>query len=138
MKHLQRDLDRLQRDILALAGSVEEAIHKAIRALRDRQPALAREVIEGDNVIDQEENHVEEECLKMLALHQPVAVDLRRIAAAMKINAELERMADLAEDIAERAERLAQLPEIPMPAKLQRMTDLTKIGRASCRGRGAG
>src|SRR5262249_52115941 len=125
MKHLHRDLDRLQRDILALAGSVEEAIHKAIRALRDRQPDLAREVIDGDNIIDQEENQVEEECLKLLALHQPVAVDLRRIAAAMKINTDLERMADLAEDIAERAIHLAQLPVIPVPGKLQRMPDQT-------------
>ena len=61
----------------------------------------------------------------MLALHQPVAVDLRRIAAALKINTDLERMADLAEDIAERALALAQLPPIPIPDKLQRMTDLT-------------
>src|SRR5688500_7082274 len=124
-KHLERDLENLQRDLLAMAAAVEEAIHKAIRALRERETVLAKEVIEGDSQIDQEENHVEEECLKILALHQPVAVDLRRIAAALKINAELERMADLAEDIAERAERLAQLPELPTPAKLQRMTDLT-------------
>src|SRR5437879_1064308 len=125
MKHLQRDLDRLQRDILALAGSVEEAIHKASRALRDRQPALAQQVIDGDSKIDQEENHIEEECLKILALHQPVAVDLRRIAAALKINTDLERMADVAEDIAERALHLAQLPPIPIPEKLQHMTNLT-------------
>lgn len=124
-KHLQRDLDNLQRDLLGLAASVEEAIHKAIRALQHRESSLAEQVIEGDNQIDQEENHVEEECLKILALHQPVAVDLRRIAAALKINAELERMADLAEDIAERAAHLAKLPSIPIPEKLQRMTDLT-------------
>src|SRR4029077_4307158 len=67
----------------------------------------------------------EEECLKTLALHQPVAIDLRRITAAMKINGELERMADLAEDIAERAVHLAGMSPIPIPAKLQRMTDLT-------------
>src|SRR5574341_2081354 len=124
-KHLQRDLDNLQRDLLALASSVEEAIHKAIQALQERQPELARQVIEVENRIDVEENHVEEECLKLLALHQPVAVDLRRIAAALKINTDLERMGDLAEDIAERALHLAQLPPIPVPAKLQRMTDLT-------------
>jgi phosphate transport system protein len=124
-KHLERDLDNLQRDLLTLASSVEEAIHKATRALQQRDPNLARQVIDGDNEIDEEENHVEEECLKILALHQPVAVDLRRIAAAMKINTDLERMADLAEDIAERAVRLAQLPEIPIPEKLQRMVDLT-------------
>lgn len=124
-KHLERDLDNLQRDILVMAGSVEEAIHKAIGALRERDLALASEVIQGDSRIDQDENHVEEECLKMLALHQPVAGDLRRIAAALKINSELERMADLAEDIAERAQFLARPPFVPIPGKLQRMTDLT-------------
>ncbi|MBM4072720.1 MAG: phosphate signaling complex protein PhoU [Planctomycetes bacterium] len=124
-KHLQRDLDRLQRGILTLASSVEAAIHKAIRALKDRKIVVAREVIDGDSLIDSEESQIEEECLKLLALHQPVAVDLRRIAAALKINTELERMADLAEDIAERALHLAELPPIPVPAKLQRMTDLT-------------
>lgn len=124
-KHLQRDLDSLQRDLISLASSVEDAIHKAIRALRDRQPSIARQVMDGDDAIDDEENHVEEECLKLLALHQPVAVDLRRITAALKINSELERMADLAEDIAERALHLSQLPEIFVPAKLERMTDLT-------------
>src|SRR5918911_4413365 len=124
-KHLQRDLDNLQHDLLALAASVEEAVNRAIRALQERDAGLAQQVIDGDEQIDQEENHVEEECLKILALHQPVAVDLRRIAAAMKINTDLERMADLAEDIAERALRLAQLPAVPIPEKLQRMTDLT-------------
>jgi phosphate transport system protein len=124
-KHLQRDLDNLQRDILVMAASVEEAIHKAIRALQGRDTPLAEQVIAGDTEIDQEENHVEEECLKILALHQPVAVDLRRITAALKINTDLERMADLAEDIAERALQLAHPPYIPIPDKLQRMTDLT-------------
>src|SRR5947209_1307167 len=124
-KHLQRDLDNLQRDLLALAASAEEAVHKAIRALQDREVRRAQEVIDGDSEIDREENLVEEECLKVLALHQPVAVDLRRITAALKINAELERMADLAEDIAERAIHLARPPFIPVPDKLQRMTDLT-------------
>jgi phosphate transport system protein len=124
-KHLQRDLDNLQRDLLSLASSVEEAIHKSIRALQHRQPVIALQVIDGDAVIDAEENHVEEECLKLLALHQPVASDLRRIAACLKINTDLERMADLAEDIAERALHLSKLPSLPVPDKLQRMTDLT-------------
>ena len=124
-KHLERDLDNLQRHLVTLAASAEEAIHKATRALQQRDTALAREVIEGDNEIDEEENRVEEEALKLLALHQPVAIDLRRIAAAMKINTDLERMADLAEDIAERALQLARLPAIPVPDQLQRMTDLT-------------
>jgi phosphate transport system protein len=124
-KHLERDLENLQRDILAQAALVEEAIHKAIRALQDRDTQLAQQVITGDSEIDEEENHVEEECLKILALHQPVAVDLRRIASALLINVDLERMADLAEDIAERALCLAGMPHVPTPEKLQRMTDLT-------------
>jgi phosphate transport system protein len=124
-KHLERDLENLQHDLLTLAASVEEAIQKAIKSLQERDAELAEEVIAGDNEIDQGENHVEEECLKILALHQPVAVDLRRIAAALKINAELERMADLAEDIAERALHLARLEPITFPDRLQRMTDLT-------------
>ena len=123
-KHLERDLDNLQKDLLTLAASVEEAIHKAIRALQERDVELAEEVIDGDNDIDEEENHVEEECLKVLALHQPVAVDLRRVTSVLQINTDLERMADLAEDIAERAVALARWPAIPIPADLQRMTDL--------------
>jgi phosphate transport system protein len=124
-KHLQRDLENLQRDILTLAASVEEMIYKAIRALQEREVDLAQQVIAGDAHVDQQENHVEEECLKLLALHQPVAVDLRRIAAVLKINTDLERMADLAGDIAERALVLAKPPHIPIPEHLQRMTDLT-------------
>jgi phosphate transport system protein len=123
-KHLQRDLDYLQRDLITLAASVEEQLHNAVKALRERQPSLARQVIDGDNAIDQEENHIEEECLKLLALHQPVAKDLRRITAALKINAELERMGDLAESIADRALSLTKMIQIPIPAKLDRMTDL--------------
>src|SRR6266446_4361443 len=124
-KHLERDLENLQRDILGLASSVEEAIHKAIRSLQQRDVDLANDVINGDDQIDQEENAIEEECLKMLALHQPVAIDLRRVSACMMINTDLERMADLAEDIAERAIALSKPPLLPVPEKLQRMTDLT-------------
>jgi phosphate transport system protein len=124
-KHLERDLEELQRDILTLAAAVEEAIYKALRALQERDVALARVVIEGDGAIDVQENRVEEECLKLLALHQPVAVDLRRVAAILKINTDLERMGDLAVDIAERALALARPPYMPVPDSLQRMTDLT-------------
>ncbi len=126
-KHLQRDLDDLQRDLLGLAGLVEAAIHKAIQALQDRDVALAREVIAGDSQIDQEENSIDEKCLKILALHQPVAVDLRRIISAMMINTDLERMGDLAEEIAERAVHLAWPPLLSIPERLQHMTDLTTM-----------
>jgi phosphate transport system protein len=123
-KHLERDLTNLQQHILTMAGSVEEAIHLGIRALRERNAAVAARVIEGDSAIDQEENYVENECLKMLALHQPVAIDLRRIIAALKINTDLERMADLAVNIAERATFLARLPPVAVPPQVQHMADL--------------
>jgi phosphate transport system protein len=131
-KHLERDLETLQRDILGMGAAVEEAVYKAIRALQERDVDLARDVIEGDAAIDETENRVEEECLKILALHQPVAVDLRRVAAILAINVDLERMADLAVDIAERAEVLAVPPFVPVPETLQRMTDLATIMVREC------
>jgi len=123
--HLNRDMENLQRRILSLASAVEEVVEKSIRALFDRDGELARDLMESDTPIDLEENVIEEECLKILALHQPVAVDLRRVAAIVKINSDLERMADLAVNIAERALALAQGPEIPVPGTFRRMTDLT-------------
>lgn len=122
--HLQRDLDNLQRQILSLAGLVESAIFKSTRALRERNVGLAQEVVEGDSQIDLEENAITEECLKVLALHQPVAGDLRRIATAMMAVVDLERMGDLAEEVAERAVHLSHLPPLPFPEGLETMTDL--------------
>jgi len=123
--HFQRDLDQMQQHILDLAALVEKAVHQTINALQTRQPSLADEVIRGDETIDQEENFVEEECLKILALHQPVAVDLRRIIAVLKINGDLERMADLCVNIAERVVTLGGVPTLPFPGRLQEMADLT-------------
>lgn len=124
-KHLQRDLDALQHAILSMVSSVEEAVYKAIQALQQRRPELAEEIMDSEQQIDEDENHIENECLKMLALHQPVATDLRRIVVALKIITDLERMGDLAEDIAERAVVLSRMPEIPVPPQLQQMTDVT-------------
>jgi phosphate transport system protein len=124
-KHLQRDLENLQQELLTLSASVEEAIHKSIRALQNRDTQLAEQVILGDSAIDERENHIEEECLKIIALHQPVAIDLRLITAALKINTELERMADLAEELSERVMQISVPPLISIPEKLQLMTDLT-------------
>jgi phosphate transport system protein len=123
--HLHRDLEHLQRRVVALASAVEETVEKAIRALFERDGQLALAVTESDTAIDLEENEIEEECLKILALHQPVAVDLRRVAAILKINTDLERMADLAVNIGERAYALARGSEVPVPATFQQMTDLT-------------
>jgi phosphate transport system protein len=122
--HLQRDLEHLQRRILSLASAVELAVERTIRALYERDAALALSLIEGDTAIDMEETQIEEECLKILALHQPVAVDLRRVASILKINTDLERMADLASNIAERVYALTQGPPVPIPLDFQHMTDL--------------
>ncbi len=123
--HLSRDLENLQRRVLALAGAVEQTVEKAMRALFERDVQLAMNLMESDTPIDLEENQIEEDCLKILALHQPVAVDLRRVAAILKINSDLERMADLAVNIAERAAALARGPDVFVPPTFRQMTDLT-------------
>jgi phosphate transport system protein len=126
-KHLERDLDDLQKNIMGLASLVEKALSLSIIALRDRNPDVARNVIQGDMQIDKEENQINEDCLKILALHQPVAGDLRRCTAAMMIITDLERMGDLAEEISERAIQLCSPPLFPIPEGLQRMADMTTI-----------
>jgi phosphate transport system protein len=123
--HLHRDLERLKKDILTMGGMVEDAIRKSIATLHDRHASLAEEVIAGDSRIDRFEVDIEEHCLKILALHQPVAEDLRFIAAVIKMNNDLERMGDLAVNIAERAHSLAEEPGVPVPDRLRAMTDET-------------
>ena len=123
-KHLERDLERLQQRIVRFAGLVEEAAYKAVQALRDHDRPLAREVVDGDEAIDRAENEIAEECLKLLALHQPVAGDLRRIATTFMITTDLERMGDLARHIGEAAVVL-MTPPVPVPAQLSQMTDLS-------------
>ena len=124
-KHMERDLERLQKLVLKMAGLVEEAVFHAAQSLQDRDSDMAERVIEGDNLIDQLENEVLEECLKILALHQPVAVDLRRISAVILISTDLERMGDLAYAIAERALILSHPPFANIPIRLKPMTERT-------------
>jgi phosphate transport system protein len=106
-RHFARDMERLWDEILKLAAVVETALTTSVRALCDGRADLAAEVKGGEKAIDRWEVQIEQECLKMLALHQPVASDLRRVTAVLKINNDLERMADLAEHIAKRAKKLA-------------------------------
>src|SRR3954465_3032562 len=120
-KHLERDLEALERDILDQSSRVEEMITKVCEALVDRRADLATEVAASELEINVREVKIEEECLKILALHQPVAVDLRRTATVLKINTELERIADLAVNIAERTISLVEYPEFELPTKLERM-----------------
>lgn len=123
MKHLQRDLEHLSREILAMGGLVEDATARAMEALLDRDPAVAERVAAGDRQIDLKEIEVEEECLKILALHQPVAADLRFIVAALKVNNDLERMGDFAQNIAERARVLSRKNAAEPPGELRAMME---------------
>jgi phosphate transport system protein len=125
-KHLQRDLESLNRELLNISSMVEEMIDKATQALANRRLDLADEVVNSDNYVDQHEVHVEEECLKMLALHQPVAIDLRRIATVLKVNGDLERIADLAVSIAQRAQAMDAFPAFVIPDRVPRMVVLAK------------
>lgn len=126
MMHLRRDLERLQREILQLGSRVEDAIRRATLALVDRRVDLADEVIAGDAEIDATEVEVEEDCLKILALHQPVAGDLRFLVAVLKVNNDLERMGDLAVNVAERARYLASHDPLQVPLDFARMVEMVR------------
>lgn len=121
--HFHRALDRLKNQLLLLSARVEESLRRAVDALERRDIELARQVIEGDSEIDQMEVDVEEECLEVLALHQPVAVDLRLVVAALKINNDLERIGDLSVNIAERAEFLSQQPQFDIAFDFHSMAE---------------
>lgn len=120
--HLERDLTRLKEEILRLGAMVERALDDAIRALIDRDEDLARQVVEGDHLIDEREVEIEEECLKILALHQPVAIDLRILITALKVNNDLERVGDLAQNIARRSTFLARHPPLNLPLDIEGMS----------------
>ena len=113
--HLIREITGLKKLVLVLSAHVEENVRQAVRAVTQRDPTLAQAVIEGDDVVDQQEVAIEEECLKILALHQPVAHDLRFLVAILKLNHTLERIGDLAVNIAKRAKYLAAQPPNDVP-----------------------
>jgi len=121
--HLHADLLRLQRKLLYLAAEVEENVRRAMTATVERKQDLAVEVIEADRAIDEREVELEEECLKVLALHHPVANDLRFVTSCLKINNDLERIGDLAVNIAKRAAVLTTSPPLPIPSSLTHMAD---------------
>ena len=124
--HFQREIDGLKRHLLSLCAIVDEQVHLAMRALMDRDGQLALEVGQRDADVDHREVEVEEECLKILALHQPVAVDLRFIVSALKINNDLERIGDLAVNISQEARALAAAPPASIPFDLTNMSEKTQ------------
>jgi len=107
-KRLQKELEKIKKRILYLGAMVEERIRMAIKAMETWDADLAEEIIRKDYEIDELEIEVEEECLKILALHQPVAVDLRFLIATIKINNDLERIGDEAVNIAHRVKNISK------------------------------
>ncbi len=120
-KHIHRQIDALKQKILYVGTLVEEAIANAISALINRDAVMAQKVIANDAVVDRMEVEVEEECLKIMALYQPVANDLRFVVAALKINNDLERMGDLAKNIAKRTAYLAGAEAMELPVDFRGM-----------------
>lgn len=121
--HFHREIDGLKQKILQLGGLVEDRVRKACALIQSRDGKLAEELLISDWQVDDMEIMVEEECLKVLALHQPVARDLRLIVAIMKINNELERMADIAVNIAKRVLTIEKHPAHGFMFDYQPMAD---------------
>jgi len=124
--HFFRSMEKLKERIVNLSARVEEDLHKAVSALLNRDSNLAQQVIDMDAKIDAMEVDIEEECLKNLALHQPVAKDLRFLVSVLKINSDIERIGDLSVNIAETALDLNLKRKIEPPFDLRRMVDLVK------------
>jgi len=120
-KHVERQIGQLKERILRVGTLVEEAISKSITALINRDAKLAQRVMASDEEIDRMEVEVEEECLKILALYQPVAADLRFVVAVLKINNDLERMGDLAKNIAKRVLQLTGGKPFRLPPEIRTM-----------------
>jgi len=119
--HFLREIETLKERVLRLSVEVEDRLRQALKAVAERDVLLAQKVIAGDAEIDAREVAIEEECLKLLALHQPVASDLRFLIVALKVNNDLESMGDLAVNIADRARLLARVPASSLELQIPRM-----------------
>jgi len=123
--HLIKDLESLHQSVLTMCAMVEELVHQAVDGLGNSDAdQLAELLSKQDIAIDRWDVNIEESCLKILALHQPVAIDLRRIVTVLKISGELERVADLGVHIAERASEIMSHPSIAVPPKLRQMSSI--------------
>lgn len=127
MERFIREIDRLNSHIIEFGDEVDEQVKKSIEAVRTSDRELANKIIHGDLAIDEREIVLEEECLKLLALHQPMAADLRLIIAILKINNDLERIGDHAVNIAERALQLAELESVNVPEEIFELSKKAKL-----------
>lgn len=125
-RHLHVEINELKQNLLKMAGMVEASIDKAIRSLTERDLGLVQEVLQEDVKIDHLEIQIENQCLSILARHQPVAVDLRFLFAAVKMNNDLERMGDHAVNIAQKSQNLIEEPPLKPLIDIPRMAGLAQ------------
>jgi phosphate transport system protein len=126
-RHFQKELTYLKKRILSLGAMVEERVRMAVKAMETRDTELAVRIVGIDYEIDEAEMDIEEECLKILALHQPVAVDLRFLTAVIKINNDLERIGDEAVNIAERVQIISKREKLDIPFDFSEMAVKTEV-----------
>jgi len=126
LRSLQSEINKLKKKILTLGGMVEESVQEAVVSIENGKPELAKKVIQSDDEIDSMEVNIEEHCLKVLALHQPVAIDLRFITSVIKITSDLERIGDLASNIAKRSIYIAKQEKVDIPLNFPRMAKKTQ------------
>jgi len=125
-RHFTEEMAELKQRLLAMGGLAEERLESAVRAMVERDRALMAAVINGDEAINRLQVEIDDRCFKLLALRQPMAVDLRVIVAAFKINSDLERIGDLAVNVAEAAERYVSHPPVKPLIDLPRMADMAQ------------
>jgi phosphate transport system protein len=125
-RHFQEELEALQQRLLSMGGLAEERMRDSVSAVSKRDPALVERILNGDEPINALHVEIDDRCFKMLALHQPMAADLRAIVAAVKINTDLERVGDLAVNIAEAGKRYLQHPPVKPLIDIPRMGDIAQ------------
>jgi phosphate transport system protein len=125
-RHFQEELELLQQRLLSMGGLGEERLRDSVRAVSQRDPGLVDHVLAGDEPINALHIEIDDRCFKLLALHQPMAADLRAIVAAVKINTDLERVGDLAVNIAEAGKRYLQHPPVKPLIDIPRMGDIAQ------------
>lgn len=125
-RHFDQDLQQLKEKLLTMGSLAETMIHLAVKALVDRKGELVKDVYRQEKEVNALQIEVDDRCIKMIALHQPAASDLRFITAAMKINADLERIADQAVNISETTEYLLQEPQLKPLIDVPRMAEIAK------------
>jgi phosphate transport system protein len=127
VRHFQEELDALKSRLLEMGGLAEDRVRRSVQALVERDRGEIERVITGDEPINRLHIEIDSRCFKLLALHQPMAADLRAIVAAVKINTDLERVGDLAVNIAEAAGRYILHPPVKKLIDIPRMADIAQL-----------